>query len=64
MKIYEQGDSKRSMHIVQCVTEKLEPHYVGQKIHWWNYQGECKRSHTAAQEGDIAGEDVEPPTKK
>ena len=26
--------------------------------------GKCKRSHTAAHEGDVAGEDTEPPTKK
>ena len=27
-------------------------------------KGKCKRSHTAAHEGDVAGEDTEPPTKK
>ena len=27
-------------------------------------KGKCKRSHTVAHEGDMAGEDTEPPTKK
>ena len=27
-------------------------------------KGKCKRSHTTAREGDIAGDDTEPPTKK
>ena len=27
-------------------------------------QGKCKRSHTAVCEGDVAGEDTKPPTKK
>ena len=27
-------------------------------------KGKCKRSHTAAHEGDIAGDQPDPPTKK
>ena len=27
-------------------------------------KGKCRRSHTTAHEGDIAGDDTEPPTKK
>ena len=27
-------------------------------------KGKCKRSHTMAHEGDVAGDDPDPPTKK
>ena len=67
MEVLQWWHSQRSMHPHLRFRPSSCQSYCWESVpwwHWWNYKGKHKRSHTTVHEGNLAGEDTEPPTKK
>ena len=59
-----EGTAKEACTLLNVSPKSLSHIMSGKRYASGTTKGKCKRSHTAACEGDVAGEDIKPPTKK
>ena len=59
-----EGTAKEACTLFNVSPKSLSHIMLGKRYAGGTTKGKHKRSHTAAHEGDMAREDVEPPTKK
>ena len=59
-----EGRAKEACTLFNVLPKSLSNIMSGKRYTGGTARGKCKQSHTAAHEGDVAGEDVEPPAKK
>ena len=63
-KYINKGTAKDACTLFNILPKSLSNIMLGKRYAGGTARGKLKQSHTAAHEGDVAGEDIEPPAKK
>ena len=63
-KYINEGTAKEACTLFNISPKSLSNIMLGKRYASGTARGKRKQSHTAAREGDVAGEDIEPPAKK